>query len=394
MAPLPSFSGWQPRAARLQGPELASRNLDPKSPNITSCLFCAWLSPVRSVLQRTVWLMACVTLGSCAGQEARLGVSRPEGVKVCISISAEGALPAARITLFRSTSRLQPPHPDTGASPVTVYEFAGNDSAASLVDSMLAHNVTYYYIARLTLGENKELWTNLDSAIVPDVETGTIFGSSILIDKPHYFLEIRDGGKMKKRYPIALGKDPRGRKLYQDRSTTPEGIYRVTNVQPHATYYKALDLDYPNEIDRQRYEYCKAAGLIKRDERDYPGPGGEIQIHGRGIERNWTNGCIALRNQDMDELLAHPRIGRNVPVVIVGSELTREDIFSIEDYRTGREIRAIQNKLKQLGYYSKRPDGTLGKETRLALARLQQANNLPITCDLDRRTVSLLSREP
>ncbi|MEO0081706.1 MAG: L,D-transpeptidase family protein [candidate division WOR-3 bacterium] len=311
-----------------------------------------------------------------------------------VSITGAGRLAVERIELFRSTTRFDDSEPDTTGCPVTVFDFPGGDSAAEMTDSMLAHNAKYYYRARLSLTDGRQVLTNPDSVVVPDTALGCIFGLSIIVDKKYYFLEVRDGGRTKKRYPIALGRDPRRRKLHQDNATTPEGIYHITGEQLNARFYKALDIDYPNEVDRTRYNLAKTLGLVSRSRDGVPGIGGEIQIHGGGIERNWTNGCIALRNADMDELFGHERIGKGVPVVIVGNELNRADISSIQDYRTPAEVRTIQRKLAAMGHYQGRPDGTVGEKTRQALGRFQWANELPMTCELDCRTVALLASQP
>jgi hypothetical protein len=335
-------------------------------------------------------VLGVALLAQCSAQQAQLGVGLAGPVRAKVSIAGDGGLAVERIVLYRSTSRIGDGEPDMVGLPVTVFEFPGTDSATSMEDSMLAHNATYYYRARLTLANGAGAWTNVDSVVVPDTALGRIAGSSVLIDKRHYFLEVRDGGRMKKRYPVALGRDPKKRKLHRDNATTPEGIYKVNGVQSPATFYKALDIDYPNDVDRSRYSFAKSQGTLPREGGDVPGIGSEIQIHGGGIERNWTNGCIALRNADMDELLAHPRVGADVPVFIVGTELSSEDLSSIQDYRTLREIRDIQHKLKELGFYDKRPDGEVGTGTRLALGSFQRANALPATCDFDSRTIRLL----
>jgi len=336
-------------------------------------------------------LLGLILLAQCSAQEAQLSVGLAGPVRARVSIAGEGRLAVEKVTLYRSTSPLSDGEPDTVGMPVAVFEFPGRDSAVSMEDSLLAHNATYYYRARLAMG-GQAVWTNVDSVAVPDTELGRITGSSILVDKLHYFLEMRDGGRTKKRYPIALGRNPKQRKLHRDNATTPEGIYRIIGVQSPATFYKALDIDYPSEIDKVRYSFAKAEGLLPRTGGDVPGIGSEIQIHGGGIERNWTNGCIALRNTDVDELLAHPRVGEGVPVYVVGTELSVEDISAILDYRTWREVRDTQRKLATLGFYDKRPDGEVGSATRLALGRFQRANGLPATCDFDRRTVELLAR--
>ncbi len=339
-------------------------------------------------------VVAAVMLGSgCAcARDVSLSAVLSGGNRVQVSLWSPGHLAVQQIELYRSTTQLKGTGMNTVGYPITVLRFQADTTRTELVDSMVAHNVTYYYRARMVLETDEELWSSIDSVAVPDVELGRITGSSILIDKKHYFLEIRDGGQMKKRYPVALGRKPANRKLHQDNASTPEGIYQITGEQPQATFYKALDIDYPNEIDRARYNFAKAEGLIELRGDDVPGIGGQIQIHGQGIETNWTYGCIALRNSDMDELFEHERVGVGVPVVIIGREITREDISSIQDYRTPREIKAIQRDLKELGFYSGEPDGIVGTRTRHALARFQQAHALPATCDFDTGTVRLLSQ--
>ncbi len=338
-----------------------------------------------------VAMLVGVLSSHCAAQPAELSVGLAGPARVKVSIAGAGRLEVESVRLYRSTTPLGDGEPDTLGLPVTVLVFPSEDSAAGMEDSMLAHNATYYYKARLALAGGASAWTNADSVVVPDTVLGRVAGSSILIDKVHYFLEVRDGGRMKKRYPVALGRDPKKRKLHRDNATTPEGCYRVIGVQSPATFYKALDIDYPNDIDRVRHSLAKSAGLLPRAAGDVPGIGSEIQIHGGGIERNWTNGCIALRNADMDELLAHPRVGAGVPVYVVGAELSRDDISSVQDYRTAGEVRRIQRKLKALGWYDREPDGEVGTGTRLALGRFQRANGLPLTCDFDSRTARLLA---
>jgi len=205
---------------------------------------------------------------------------------------------------------------------------------------------------------------------------------SLFVDKVNYTLAVLDGDSVVKTYPVDLGRDPVKRKLHQDNATTPEGIYRITNLRPTSTFHKAYDLSYPNEVDRQRYRLLCSRGT--------PGIGGSIQIHGSGCGSNWTYGCIALRNDDIDELFEHPEIGVNTKVVIVGKELTREDIAAIERPRTRAEIVEIQQRLARAGFRARGEAGVLGPRTRNALGRFQKARRLPVTCDLDTRTLAAL----
>ena len=202
------------------------------------------------------------------------------------------------------------------------------------------------------------------------------------MDKVNYRLEVLDGDSLVKQYVIDLGRDPVKRKLHQDNATTPEGIYRIVGVRPVSTFHKAFDLSYPNDADRQRYRLLCPAGR--------PGIGGAIQIHGGGCGSNWTYGCIALRDEDVDELFEHPEIGVNTKVVIVGSELTRADIAAMERLRTPAELAEVQRRLARSGFRVRGESGALGPGTRNALGRFQRARGLPVTCDLDSRTLAAL----
>jgi murein L,D-transpeptidase YafK len=180
-------------------------------------------------------------------------------------------------------------------------------------DAQLADGVRYYYQVKVD-----ERWSNVVTIDVAPRPLKVAGRASLRVDKAHYLLEVYDGDKVAKRYPIALGRNPIRRKLHQDNASTPEGSYRITNLQPQATFYKAYDIDYPNDTDYARYDRALAAGELGADP---PGIGGEIQIHGQGIGSNWTYGCIALRNEDMDELFGCAAIAAGTPVGIYGGEL-------------------------------------------------------------------------
>ena len=82
-----------------------------------------------------------------------------------------------------------------------------------------------------------------------------------------------------------------------------------------SNYYKALALNYPNDEDRAEFDRLRRAGRIPRG----TSLGGLIEIHGEGGRgRDWTKGCVALANQDMDDLFR--RIGVGTPVTIVGGD--------------------------------------------------------------------------
>jgi len=103
-----------------------------------------------------------------------------------------------------------------------------------------------------------------------------------------------------KTYTISLGKNPIGHKEFEGDCKTPEGIYSINDRNSNSAYYKNLGVSYPNEADK---EYAQKQGKS---------PGGLIKIHGLRNDRgyvgkfhrfkDWTAGCIAVTNKEMDEL--------------------------------------------------------------------------------------------
>jgi L,D-peptidoglycan transpeptidase YkuD (ErfK/YbiS/YcfS/YnhG family) len=142
-------------------------------------------------------------------------------------------------------------------------------------------------------------------------ETGeTVF----LIDKLKRKLHVYTAGKRVATFNAELGVKGLRQKLHSGDQATPEGRYRVTQVRgPGRTqYYKALMLDYPNSEDRARYAYGRRTGAVPLR----AGIGSLIEIHGDGGQgRDWTDGCVALRNDDMDRVFARARQGMTVTIV-------------------------------------------------------------------------------
>ena len=184
------------------------------------------------------------------------------------------------------------------------------------VDLAVPHNVVLYYRAVGPRG------TILHARLpVPNKALPPLANPRLEVDKANYTLAVIDGSKTQKRYPIALGRNHVNRKYCQDMASTPEGAYTIYNLQPNATYHKALDVDYPRQVDRVRHSLAIEFDIIEA-ERPI---GGEIQIHGWGIRYDWTAGCMALRDEDMDELFANPGIAAGIPVFIAGFQLRPED---------------------------------------------------------------------
>ena len=135
---------------------------------------------------------------------------------------------------------------------------------------------------------------------------------SVLVDKSERKLYLlRDGIKYRE-YSIALGPRPRGHKLHAGDERTPEGRYILDFKTEKSDFYKAIHISYPNEQDTKRALAIGAA------------PGGSIMIHGMPNNTtlppeliqmfNWTDGCIAVTDQDMDEIWSAIKPGTPIDI--------------------------------------------------------------------------------
>jgi murein L,D-transpeptidase YafK len=127
-------------------------------------------------------------------------------------------------------------------------------------------------------------------------------------------------------YPCALGPHPKGTKYYRGDGRTPEGKFEVCKKNPNSNYYKALGISYPSVAEAQDAlsrgiisfgQYCsiKDADRANRMPPSNTPLGGMVMIHGGGCHPDWTLGCIAINNIDMDELFRVAQIG--TPIYIM-----------------------------------------------------------------------------
>jgi hypothetical protein len=147
---------------------------------------------------------------------------------------------------------------------------------------------------------------------------------AILVLKEKNILVLLSRGEPVRSYDAEVGSNALGVKERQGDRATPEGRYRILKKKDRgqSRYYRALLLDYPNDADRQRFAAAQRRGQIPRGERI----GGLIEIHGEGGRgQNWTEGCVALSNRDLDDL--YPRVSAGTRVTIVGGD-GRDGAFS------------------------------------------------------------------
>lgn len=111
---------------------------------------------------------------------------------------------------------------------------------------------------------------------------------------------LLDGARVLREYPIALGKNPKGPKRNQGDGRTPEGRYSLDWRIDDSRFHRAIHVSYPNEGDR---EFARKAGLRVGDGVMIHGlPDGESWVGEVHAEYDWTNGCIAVTDDEMDEI--------------------------------------------------------------------------------------------
>lgn len=147
---------------------------------------------------------------------------------------------------------------------------------------------------------------------------------AIVVDKMAHRSRLYVAGRLQAEYAVDLGPRWLGHKRQKGDGATPEGHYRVIKKKGRGQtiYYKALELDYPNADDRQNFLAAQKNGELPRSAHI----GGLIEIHGdggRGV--NWTAGCVALSNPDMDKLYALAQVGTRVTIV---GALTEKPVVS------------------------------------------------------------------
>lgn len=149
---------------------------------------------------------------------------------------------------------------------------------------------------------------------------------AIIIEKIPGICHLYQGGKEKYAFEAEFGSNWLGDKVSSGDMATPEGRYAVTRkLSGRATrYHKALMINYPDKTDIQEFNERIRSGQLPIDARI----GDMIEIHGEGGKgSNWTQGCVALRNADMDLLYKYASAG--TPVTIIGSTYTLEEFYSM-----------------------------------------------------------------
>jgi murein L,D-transpeptidase YafK len=134
----------------------------------------------------------------------------------------------------------------------------------------------------------------------------------VKVDKSESKMYLLDGDKVVKEYHVSFGANPKGHKQQEGDEKTPEGSYTLDYKKEDSSFYRAMHISYPNEQDKAN---AKNLGVS---------PGGFIMVHGQRNKLgwvsfvtqrfNWTDGCIALTNSEMDEFMKLVNIGTKIQI--------------------------------------------------------------------------------
>ncbi|MEZ9159640.1 murein L,D-transpeptidase family protein [Vibrio lentus] len=149
---------------------------------------------------------------------------------------------------------------------------------------------------------------NIAAEIDPLLQVVTL----VKVDKSKRRMYLFKDDEVVQEFRIALGKQPKGHKRFEGDNRTPEGQYKLDYIMEESDFYRSVHINYPQSADK---EWAEKHDLS---------PGGNIKIHGikNGERRSpsfiqsfdWTDGCIALTNQDMDAFIELVKMGTPIHI--------------------------------------------------------------------------------
>ncbi len=126
------------------------------------------------------------------------------------------------------------------------------------------------------------------------MQCGILRADRVVVHKSRREMLVLRGESILRTYRVWLGPNPFGHKEREGDGRTPEGCYVIDWRNPRSRYHLSLHISYPNREDE---ESARRRGVA---------PGGDIMIHGlkdgHDPGRDWTQGCIAVNDQDMEEI--------------------------------------------------------------------------------------------
>ncbi len=182
-------------------------------------------------------------------------------------------------------------------------------------DGNIIRTIQYYQGSqRVTETRIIRPFVNLNAPINPD----TLNNDSlmVIINKSRFLLDVYYRKRKIRSYKVVFGPKPQENKVMKGDRRTPEGWYKVQEKHISGRYNKFIHIDYPNDSAYARFNKLKLQGAIPRDAEI----GGDVGIHGvwKGGEDmidmgiGWTDGCIAMKNTDVDDLYRIVKPGARV----------------------------------------------------------------------------------
>ena len=149
----------------------------------------------------------------------------------------------------------------------------------------------------------------------PEPPPQAVAADRVIVKKSERKMQLVKAGQVVREYRVNLGDNPYGHKERQGDERTPEGDYVLDWRNPNSLYHRSIHISYPNAED---LTLARAKGVD---------PGGMVMIHGRPNyidsprilaeydSRDWTNGCIAVKNAEMDEIWRAVRDGTPIRIL-------------------------------------------------------------------------------
>ena len=147
---------------------------------------------------------------------------------------------------------------------------------------------------------------------------GPVGTVTIIIDKSDYELSVYDEKGWYATYPVVFGNNNLEDKKMEGDKKTPEGVFHITNKKIHDKWHRFMGIDYPTQESWERFRSRKERGEIPVG----AGIGGSIGIHGTWPHedfmidkfKNWTMGCISMKNADVAEIFSFIPSGTQVTI--------------------------------------------------------------------------------
>jgi murein L,D-transpeptidase YafK len=147
---------------------------------------------------------------------------------------------------------------------------------------------------------------------IPPLAAPEKLATLVVVEKQARRLTLLHDGDVLKTYNVALGSDPVGPKQQEGDGRTPEGRYKIDFKHPRSRFHLALRVSYPSDADRARAQQRGVAA------------GSDIMIHGQPnglgpfgrfvLGRDWTDGCVAVANAQIEEIWAMVDLGTPIEI--------------------------------------------------------------------------------